>query len=130
MQLDIREARLELRPLGLGLLHSVLAEDALPGGERFLDARDGDRLRDGDQRDARGLAAIGDGGALERGADLGEARCSVHAHPPCLGRTARAGLARRISPSCATEATSRPSRVKIEPREKPRAPPEKGKSWL
>ena len=35
----------------------------------------------------------------------------------------------RIRPSCATDATSMPSRVKIKPRLKPRAPDAEGLSW-
>ena len=66
--------RLERRPLGLRLLHAVLAEHALAGGDHRLDRLGAEGLRDRHQRH-RGRIAPGLGaGARDLGADLRQRR--------------------------------------------------------
>src|SRR5271170_2784261 len=48
--------RHEWRPFGFGLLHAVLAEHALPGGDHGLDRVGAESLRDSYQRNRRRIA--------------------------------------------------------------------------
>src|SRR6266567_3081265 len=73
----------------------------------------------------------------DRGEKLADQSCrEVHSGSIYYGNTTvlNAQLQRsprrwRSNPSCATEATSAPSRAKIRPREKPREPKRLGLSW-
>ena len=49
-------ARHQRRPFGLGLLHAVLAEDALAGGDHRLDRLGAEGFRYRDQRHRRRIA--------------------------------------------------------------------------
>ena len=65
------EAGAERGPAAFGLLHAVLAEDALAGREHRLDAVEGLQLGDGDEGDrVRRAAGAGESGG-DAGADVG-----------------------------------------------------------
>ena len=63
-------ARAQSGPFRLGLLHVVLAEDPLAGGENRLDGVRRKRLGNGHQGDRRRIALTVAGGADDRRADL------------------------------------------------------------
>ncbi len=71
VQLDVGVALAQGRPLGLGLLHAVLAEQAVAGVEHRRDVLGPERLGDGDQIDRRRLAP---GRARSRGDARRDAR--------------------------------------------------------
>src|SRR6202035_3285517 len=55
-QLETRMARFELRPLGLGFLHTIFAEHPLARGDDGLDRVGRKRLADGHERHRRRFA--------------------------------------------------------------------------
>ncbi len=73
VQLDVGIARAQRRPLGLGLLHAVLAEQAMAGVEDGLDVLGAERLGDGDELDGGRIALGGLRCGGDAGADVGEA---------------------------------------------------------
>ena len=70
VQLDVGIALAQRRPLGLGLLHAVLAEQAMAGVEDGLDMLGAERLGDGDELDG-GRVALG---AVRGGGDAAAGR--------------------------------------------------------
>ena len=66
---DVRMTLAQGRPLGLRLLHPVLAEIALPGGDQLLDRFRRLGLGDGDQGHLVGPPAGRGGGASDAGAN-------------------------------------------------------------
>jgi hypothetical protein len=78
MELDPGSRLAQLRPFGLGLLHAILAEDALAGGDQRLGSpRRSWVLEIGDQGDVAGLAAGEAGGMGDPLLDLGQPRISI-----------------------------------------------------
>lgn len=82
VQPQVGVARAELRELGGRLLHAVLAEDALPGGERGLDGLDRIGLGDGDELCGPWRPPGGGGGGLDSGTDSGQVGGDVVEHAP------------------------------------------------
>ena len=74
MQLDAGMALAQRRPFGLGLLHAVLAEQAMAGVEDGLDVLGAKRLGDGDKMDGGRIALGRARRGRDAGADVGEAR--------------------------------------------------------
>ena len=89
VQAEVRERVAERRPALLGLLHAVLAEDALAGVEHGPHALGRLHLGDRDQRDRAGRAAGAGGGGGDAGLDVLERHGRDHSG----GRGVRKGEA-------------------------------------
>ena len=78
VQREVRKIAAQLRIFRLRLLHPVLAEDAMPGGERRAHALRRMGLADGDQRHALGRPAGGPRRRLDASADGREIGADRH----------------------------------------------------
>src|SRR5262249_38150685 len=72
VKLDATMALFERRPFRLRLLHAILAEHALAGGDHRLDRIRAERLRNRDERHRAGIAASLAASARDLLANLGE----------------------------------------------------------